>query len=58
MPSNPKITVAKETKTVGEPFEICVAEPIAFTPNAGAYADKKVVMQGLFVGEWCGEAKQ
>lgn len=58
VPMKPNIKVTKETKTVGEPFEICVFEPVAFTPTAGAYTDKKVVMKGLFTGTFCGEIKQ
>jgi hypothetical protein len=41
-------------KAVGDVVKVCV-DHVAFTPIAGAYKDKNVVVDGLFAGTYCGE---
>jgi len=48
------ITLDKGTDKVGEPLEICVRQPVTFTPNAGTYTGKKVAIVGKFSGKFCG----
>lgn len=51
------ITLDKPTDKVGETMQICVRAPVVFTPNAGAYAGKKVSIAGAFAAPFCGVNK-
>ncbi|MDX2090960.1 MAG: hypothetical protein SFX73_24080 [Kofleriaceae bacterium] len=51
------LTLDKPPGAVGAPVEICVRAPITFTPNAGAFAGKKVTIVGRFSGAFCGVKK-
>ncbi|MBL0218769.1 MAG: hypothetical protein IPQ07_33445 [Myxococcales bacterium] len=51
------LTLDKPADKVGEPLEICVRQPITFTPNAGVYNGKKVSIVGKFTGTFCGVNK-
>jgi hypothetical protein len=51
------VTLASDKpKAVGDVIKICVND-VAFKPIAGAYKDKAVVVNGLFVGTYCGEVQ-
>jgi len=51
------VTLASDTpKAVGDVVKVCV-DNVAFTPIAGRYKDKNVVVNGLFEGTYCGEMK-
>jgi hypothetical protein len=49
-----KLTLDRPPGKVGEPLEICVREPVQFTPNAGSFSGKKVSIVGKFAGKYCG----
>ena len=46
--------VSGKPKAPGDIVQVCV-DNVAFTPIAGAYKDKPVVVTGLFSGGYCGE---
>jgi hypothetical protein len=51
------VTLAStEPKAIGDVVKVCV-DHAAFTPIAGMYKDKHVVVTGLLQGAYCGEAK-
>lgn len=51
------VTLASEVpKAAGDIVKVC-ADHIAFTPIAGRYKDKQVVVSGLLAGAYCGEVK-
>ncbi|MBA3453687.1 MAG: hypothetical protein H0T42_11400 [Deltaproteobacteria bacterium] len=52
-----KITLDRTPEKVGDDLDICVREPISFTPNAGTYSGKKVAIVGKFSGVFCGVNK-
>ncbi|HEX5061667.1 MAG TPA: hypothetical protein VFV99_20010 [Kofleriaceae bacterium] len=43
-------------KAVGDVVKVCV-DNVSFKPIAGDYKDKQVVVNGRFVGTYCGEMK-
>ena len=45
--------VGAPPKAVGDKVTLCASE-ITFKPQVGAYKDKKVTIQGLFEGSYCG----
>jgi hypothetical protein len=47
---------SERPKAVGDAVKVC-ADSIAFTPIAGRYKDKRVVITGQFDGTYCGEVK-
>lgn len=50
------VDVVTKPKAVGDPVAICV-DGVTFTPKIGDYKDKKVEINGLFTGKYCGEVK-
>lgn len=51
------VTLASDTpKAAGDVVKVCV-DHVAFTPIAGAYKDKDVVVDGLFAGTYCGDVR-
>lgn len=46
--------VGVKPKAIGDKVTLCASE-ITFTPQVGAYKGKKVTIEGLFEGSYCGE---
>lgn len=48
--------ISAKPKATGDVVRIC-ADKVSFSPKIGAYKDKRVVIDGLFEGKYCGELK-
>lgn len=48
------ITLVAKAAKVGDDTSICVPAGSTFTPNAGSFAGKKLVVAGTMAGKYCG----